>query len=545
MADKKVSELSAITNLSGDDLLLVVNDPTGTPTSKKVTVDNLFANVVSDTTHKGIVTHNANTVFVGNKMTVGANATFSGTLTVSGSLVQSGSIERNGVQIQNANLIVNAVTTANGTLKLEGSLVTDSGVIIGTNGRIHANNSIENGTITYDMVNFVDDYLEVANAVPLIESTITTQSNIDSIHFDTTAGVSVGEAQIAWNDSDGTFNVGMKNGDATLQMGQEEYVYATNVGNTAIENGQVVYFSTSIGGRVGVEKFSANGIISRTQQIGLATQQFEANTQGYITTFGYVRGVDTRGNVANTITVGDESWANGTILYAHPTVPGKMSNAFTGNTTAKVLQTAVVIDSNIDGTVFVKRRVLNTLSDLIDVDMSPDLNTGDILSYNGITQKFDVQRNAIDVRDDPATSNAITEIFSPGDIFVSNTKFYVCTNTNTIKHVDLYIDEPIHATFNINNNGTTAYVFTGAGTANTDNETLYLYKGFTYRFVNTTGASHPFQILNSAGGSAFANGVSGSQTGTQLFTVPHAQQANLVYQCSIHSGMQGTLVIVS
>jgi hypothetical protein len=103
----------------------------------------------------------------------------------------------------------------------------------------------------------------------------------------------------------------------------------------------------------------------------------------------------------------------------------------------------------------------------------------------------------------------------------------------------------IHASFTITNNGTSAYLFNGAGSSNTDNETLYLYKGFTYEFVNTTGASHPFQILNTAGGTAFANGVSGNQAGTQLFVVPHAQESNLVYQCSNHSGMQGILVIVS
>ena len=59
MADKKVTELSAITNLSGDDLLLVVNDPSGTPTSNKVTVTNLFANVVPNVVHKGTVTNRA------------------------------------------------------------------------------------------------------------------------------------------------------------------------------------------------------------------------------------------------------------------------------------------------------------------------------------------------------------------------------------------------------------------------------------------------------------------------------------------------------
>lgn len=141
---------------------------------------------------------------------------------------------------------------------------------------------------------------------------------------------------------------------------------------------------------------------------------------------------------------------------------------------------------------------------------------------------------------------------------VSNTDFqsYVA-NTNPrvstletdlqsyIANTNPRLDNPIHASFTITANGTSGYCFSGSGAANTNNETLYLYKGFTYEFINTTGAAHPFQILNVELGPAFANGVSGSQTGTQLFTVPHAQQSNLVYQCSIHGGMLGTLVIVT
>jgi len=46
MADKalKITELGAITNPTGDDLLVIVNDPTGTPVTKKVTVANLLGN---------------------------------------------------------------------------------------------------------------------------------------------------------------------------------------------------------------------------------------------------------------------------------------------------------------------------------------------------------------------------------------------------------------------------------------------------------------------------------------------------------------------
>jgi hypothetical protein len=79
MADKKVSELTAITNVSGDDLLLVVNDPLGTPASRKITVSNLFANVVPATTHKGVTTFVANTSFTGTTMTVSANLVLGGT----------------------------------------------------------------------------------------------------------------------------------------------------------------------------------------------------------------------------------------------------------------------------------------------------------------------------------------------------------------------------------------------------------------------------------------------------------------------------------
>lgn len=46
MADKakKISELTALTAVSGDDLLVIVDDPAGTPVTKKVTVANLLGN---------------------------------------------------------------------------------------------------------------------------------------------------------------------------------------------------------------------------------------------------------------------------------------------------------------------------------------------------------------------------------------------------------------------------------------------------------------------------------------------------------------------
>ena len=38
MADKKVTQLTALTSPNDEDLLLLVDDPNGTPVNKKITV---------------------------------------------------------------------------------------------------------------------------------------------------------------------------------------------------------------------------------------------------------------------------------------------------------------------------------------------------------------------------------------------------------------------------------------------------------------------------------------------------------------------------
>ena len=80
----------------------------------------------------------------------------------------------------------------------------------------------------------------------------------------------------------------------------------------------------------------------------------------------------------------------------------------------------------------------------------------------------------------------------------------------------------------------------------TNNPTIYVYRGFTYRFNNTTGGGHTFALRVSDGGSAVTDGVSGSQSGIQFWTVPQTLSAGTtyVYQCTIHGGMKGDMVVV-
>ena len=97
--------------------------------------------------------------------------------------------------------------------------------------------------------------------------------------------------------------------------------------------------------------------------------------------------------------------------------------------------------------------------------------------------------------------------------------------------------------YNLTANGSSAYRFAGPGIVNTvDNPTLYLQRGFTYIFDNTTG-SHPLRIQFTGTTTGVGTYVSGSQTGVQVFTVPHTAPASYEYQCTSHSGMKGTLNI--
>ena len=101
----------------------------------------------------------------------------------------------------------------------------------------------------------------------------------------------------------------------------------------------------------------------------------------------------------------------------------------------------------------------------------------------------------------------------------------------------------------ITSNGSSSYRFAGPGILNTtDNPTLYFHRGFTYILENSTGSGHPFELRVSSGGAAYAPGgsfLTGSINGTQILTVPFDAPSSIVYQCTLHGGMLGTINFVS
>ena len=98
----------------------------------------------------------------------------------------------------------------------------------------------------------------------------------------------------------------------------------------------------------------------------------------------------------------------------------------------------------------------------------------------------------------------------------------------------------------ITSNGASSYSFAGPGQRNSvGNPTLYLMRGFTYMFENSTGSSHPFRIQFTGTSTGVGTYVSGAQNGIQIFTIPHDAPSSYEYVCTIHGGMKGSFIIPS
>ena len=121
MADKKVSQLTALTSPNQNDILLIVDDHTGTPVSKQISLKNMFGSVPANTTISGTTTLNANTTINGSNTVVVANTNF--TKAAAGQVkITSGVITLNNPTTVSSN---NA-TTVLGDDVLQGSIFWDS-----------------------------------------------------------------------------------------------------------------------------------------------------------------------------------------------------------------------------------------------------------------------------------------------------------------------------------------------------------------------------------------------------------------------------------
>jgi hypothetical protein len=189
---------------------------------------------------------------------------------------------------------------------------------------------------------------------------------VDKLGLDTTAAESVSTGQIAWNATEGTIDVGLLNG-AVNQVGQEVQMLCKNTAaSLTIPNGGGVMFTGAdpLTLRLEVQPMNASGILPGYVFFGIATQAIPPGGEGYITTFGKVRNIDT------------SAYPEDSILWCDPVNPGQFVTTEPQAPNLKIAAAAVIKSHATTGVIMVRAETGQNLSDChdVEVDTAQDTN---------------------------------------------------------------------------------------------------------------------------------------------------------------------------
>lgn len=183
---------------------------------------------------------------------------------------------------------------------------------------------------------------------------------LQSIQLLTSGGGSAdAPGKVAWNPAEGTLDVALLNG-VVNQVGQEVQILCRNSASTAtIQNGGGVMFAgsdpTTL--RLEVQPMLADGSLPGYVFFGVATQAIPPGGEGYITTFGKVRNINT------------SAYAENSILWCDPVNPGGFVTTEPVSPNLKIAAAAVIKSHATEGVIMVRADPGQNLADCHDVEV--------------------------------------------------------------------------------------------------------------------------------------------------------------------------------
>lgn len=233
---------------------------------------------------------------------------------------------------------------------------------------INAGNADQKAVQALDTLGRIANALEMMANAPVIENNNSVVTDYIDVRNTTAATGAVG--RLRWNDTEGTLDLGLKGGNVTLQVGQENVLYVKNDDTVPLTDGMVVYISGANGANLLVKRALANSDLTSAATIGVVTEPLALNGQGFITVFGTVRGLNT-----NAFTEGD-------VLYLSPTTPGAVTNVKPVAPQHLVTIGYVEKKSGGNGEIFVKIDNGYELDELHNVQITNPVANGSLLEYD-------------------------------------------------------------------------------------------------------------------------------------------------------------------
>ena len=324
----------------------------------------------------------------------------------------------------------------------------------------------------------------------------------DYVLFDTAATPTLQVGMMAWNSADGTVDLRLMGNDVTLQLGQEQVVRVVNKsgGNLLEANYQAVKITGAQGNRLKIGLARGDSDPNSADTIGLVTETIANNQEGFVTSSGLVRNINTTGSLQG------ETWNDGDVLYLSPTTFGAVTNIKPLAPQHTVILGFVIRAHVNQGQIYVKVDNGYELNELHNVRITSVANNDTLLydstlsvwknipiSSVAATLSFStiaVTGSSTIVAD--STSDTLTVTAGTGITLAGN----ATTDTLTITNDDRGSSQNIFK--NIAVAGQTTVV------ADSNNDTLTLIAGTNVTL--TTDATNDTITINSTGGGGGASG---------------------------------------
>jgi hypothetical protein len=209
----------------------------------------------------------------------------------------------------------------------------------------------------------------------------------DYVQFNTTnSSIPTTAGTMSWNDQDGTADLKLKGGNVTLQIGQEQVLRVVNKTGATLAEADfraVRIRSVAEGGaqgqRLAVVLAQGDNDPDSATTIGLVTENILNNEEGFITTSGEVKKIDTTGAKSYG---GLETWVDGDVLYLSPTHPGYLTKVKPQAPDHTIIVGWVVYAHANNGKIFVKVDNGYELDELHNVKITAPVANDDFLMYD-------------------------------------------------------------------------------------------------------------------------------------------------------------------
>ncbi len=226
---------------------------------------------------------------------------------------------------------------------------------------------------------------------------------LERLSFNTAPMLSGGIGTLRWNDTDGTLDLGLKGGNVTLQLGQEQTTLVKHADNIGLANGAVVYTAGGDGTNKTVRLARANSDATSANTFGVMTESATGGNKGFCTTFGLVRDINTA------------ALTEGAIVWLSASVAGAMTSTRPTAPNHGVHVGFCIRSHATQGVIFVSVQNGYELGELHDVSVASATN-GQSLNYNSGAGVWQNQT----VADQSATNEIQTLSISGQDLTLSS-----------------------------------------------------------------------------------------------------------------------------